>query len=355
MHLATQLKSCSDKVYDLLRNFFSQETVNADQVDTHLTRSVELLADFCLRGGKAISPFLLMEAYQIGGGKKTSALLPVMGSVELHHKYLLALDDIADQDDERYGGPTLEYMYRQEIPASQNFEHRARSLAMLDSAYLNALSKKLLFSASFPKKSLLACHQIMTEEMLAHTLAGWKIHYYQNVAPIATVTPDEFIKGLELVTARYKFNGPFKIGLELAGNQSPQILTSLTSYGNAIGTAFQIHDDILGLFGDPHLTGKPIGNDVREGKKTLLILHAYEKASSSEKKFLDSMVGNHNITVDQIDQVRQIVSNTGSLTKSKTMAKKLIEKGIRSLDVLPTSASKDILIELANFVISRQK
>lgn len=355
MDFKTAFHQQRDAIHAHVEMFFAQERIYTQTVDTHLVHSLDILRDFSLRGGKAISPFLLMLAYKIGGGEDLDSLLPVCGAVELHHKYLLALDDIADRDEKRYGGPTLEYVYRDEVKDKPDSEHRARSLAMLDAAYLNGLSKKLLFQSAFHPKDLISCHQIMMDAMLAETLAGWKIHYYQNVEPLNNVTTKDFIKGLELVTARYKFDGPFRIGLILAGDTNQLHTTALKKYAQCIGTAFQIHDDILGLFGDTEKTGKPVGNDIREGKKTLLVQIAYERAGRDDKEFLNSFIGNNKIVNKDLERVQDIVTSSGSLIYSQELEKQMATEGIRALNALPDSSEKELLRQLARYIVTRDK
>lgn len=342
------------EVYAFLGQFFEEQRVQVQAIDLTVVETMNLLAEFVLRGGKAVSPFLTKLAYEIGGGQNPSTILEIEGALELHHKYLLLLDDIVDRDQQRYGGPTLEQAYREKLIGEKNSEHRARSLAMIDGSLLISLSKQLLLQSDYPAEILLECLQIIHQHMSIEALAGWKIHYYQNTQSLAAANPDQFIKGLELVTARYKFMGPFEIGLALASNHNADIHNALARYASCVGTAFQVHDDILGLFGEIDTTGKPVGNDVREGKKTLLLQVAYQRADYSDRSFLESVVGQE-ISPDELERVREIIHRTGSLEYSKQLSSYYIEQGIAALNILPDSRQKQHLIALAHFIISREK
>lgn len=355
MSFANSLTDYSREVHLTLEEFFKTQEVEARKVDNTLVDSLAVLREFSLRGGKAVRSYLVGLAYSMAGGAPNPGLLKVASAIDLHHKHLLILDDIADRDQERYGGPTVEWAYKKQFAKIKDSDHRARTFAMMDGVWLGALSRELLLESGFEPTKLLACIQILNTVMFRDTLAGWQIHGLECDKKIAQVTPEEFTKGLELVTARYTFEGPFKIGLTLAGNQDQKLEASLTKYSQKVGTAFQIHDDILGLFGDSDKTGKPVGNDVREGKKTLLIQYAYAHVDRKQQEFLESVVSNPNISQEEIGKVQEIVKASGALKDSQVIEEKMINQGIEALERLPDSPEKQTLIELAHFVIQRDR
>jgi geranylgeranyl diphosphate synthase, type I len=355
MSFANSLTEYSKEVHLTLEDFFKRQEVQAKEIDTTLVDSLAVLREFSLRGGKAVRPYLVSLAYSMAGGASNPELIKVASAIDLHHKHLLILDDIADRDQERYGGPTVEWAYKKIFSKIKDADHRSRTFAMMDGVWLGALSKELLLESSFEPSKLLDCLKILNTIMFRDTLAGWQIHGLECDKKISQVTPEEFTKGLELVTARYTFEGPFKIGLKLAGNQDLKLESALTEYSQKVGTAFQIHDDILGLFGDSEKTGKPVGNDVREGKKTLLIQYAYTHSERKTQEFLESVVGNAGISPEEINKVQEIVKVSGALEDSVKIEKKMIDEGVRALSSLPDSSEKRILIELAHFVIQRDR
>lgn len=355
MGLAHDLPLYTNDVSRTLVTFFREQHKEAFAIHPTLLESLRQLEIFSLRGGKAIRSYLVKLGYDIAGGKPHVGLVKVAAAIDLHHKHILILDDIADRDEERYGGPTVEYAYHTVFTGNKEKEHRARTFAMLDAVWLGALAKELLLTSHFDAERLLAVIHILDTLMYRDTLAGWQIHALECDASLDNVTIDEFVKGLELVTARYTFEGPLKIGLTLAGNKDKQLETALTTYSQKVGTAFQIHDDILGLFGDTEKTGKSVGNDVREGKKTLLVQVAYEHANEDGKKFLQRTVGDPHLTHDDILRVQTIVNTTGSLAHSQDLEKVMVSQGVKALDILPNSPEKNTLVELAHFIIAREK
>ncbi len=348
------LASSSAQTYAAIQKYLEEKLVEAEAIDPLLAQSVRLLTHFSLRGGKAIRPFVASLAYELAGGKPHEGLSKALASIELHHKHILILDDIADRDEERYGGPTLEYAYREVMEKLSDRDHKAASFAMLDSVLLGSYSKELLVESAFSSEQLLACIHILDTIMYRDTLAGWQIHGMQCTQPLRTSTQEEFIKGLRLVTASYTFEGPFRIGLILAGNTDSKLEEALRLYADNVGTAFQIQDDILGLFGDTQKTGKPVGNDVREGKKTLLLQVAYERGSSEERDVLDRACGQP-ISTDMLRKVQEIVNATGSHDYSVQCAQEYCDKGIQALQDIPDSQAKQHLLDLAAYIINREK
>lgn len=354
MALRDQLAQSQQAIESVLREFFASQESTAKEIHSSLYDSVVQLETFSLRGGKSVRSFLTLTAAKLAGLQESKELYQACASVELHHKHILILDDIADRDETRYGGPTLEHAYYAVFGEDADGKHRALSFAMLDGVLLGALSKELLLSTSFPPHVMVDCIQLFDTVMYRDTLAGWQIHGLQCIQPLSQSSEDLFIKGLLLVTARYTFTGPLLFGLTLAQSSDPTLRQAIVDYGETVGTAFQMQDDILGLFGDPKVTGKPVGNDVREGKKTLLVQYAYHHTSTENQAFLEQRLGKP-LTPTDLAKVQTIVRDAGGLDYAKGLATDYVEKGIQALQVLPESESKTTLIELAHYIISRQK
>ncbi len=352
MDFKAALASTSGDVETNLRSFFQEQHALASEVDVHIAQSVKLLEEFSLRGGKYIRPFLVRLGAELAGGSFTDCL-DIASAVELHHKHILILDDISDRDETRYGGPTLEYRYIELFGNTKNDKHRALSFAMLDAVFLGSLSRELLFTSPVSPEVTKKCLQILGRTMFRDTLAGWQIHGLQANQPLSMAKEDEFVKGLLLVTAKYTFEGPLCIGLTIAGNSDTKLEESLQTYARSVGTAFQIQDDILGLFGKTEETGKPVGNDVREGKKTLLLQYAYKQSSASDQEFLERVCGSQ-LTSSDLERVQEIVTATGSLKYSQDLAKDFVKKGISAITHLASSPAKQHLLDLAHYIIDRK-
>jgi len=158
----------------------------------------------------------------------------------------------------------------------------------------------------------------------------------------------------QLKTVPYTFDGPVRMGAILAGADN-KMLEKLSAYTVPLGTAFQIQDDILGMFGDEEKVGKPVTSDLTEGKKTLLIIDALESADEKQKETILVNLGNVRTTYKGLQAVRKAIVDTGALQKSKDIAEKLAKESMDSLSKIRLKPEgKDFLFNIAEFMIKRE-
>jgi geranylgeranyl diphosphate synthase type I len=132
-------------------------------------------------------------------------------------------------------------------------------------------------------------------------------------------------------------------------------LDQLSEYGLPLGEAFQVRDDVLGVFGDPEVTGKPAGDDLREGKRTLLIALSFDNASEQEAEVLARGLGNHDLTPADVDTMREIIVNTGALSRAEAVISHRTEQALEALALAEiTEQARDALSQLA-FAATRRK
>jgi len=128
---------------------------------------------------------------------------------------------------------------------------------------------------------------------------------------------------------------------------------ALSNFTSRCGTAFQLQDDILGIVGDEKQLGKPIGSDIREGKRTTIIYYAFRNASAQQKDILLSILGNHRATESEINQATELLIRLEGVCETKRMAQRIIEEARDELNDLPESTYKDLLLAWADFMIAR--
>jgi geranylgeranyl diphosphate synthase type I len=163
----------------------------------------------------------------------------------------------------------------------------------------------------------------------------------------------DVMKMYEYKTARYTFEGPLHLGAILGGADKA-VLDGFSKYSLPVGIAFQIQDDILGVFGVEKKVGKDVGADVREGKQTLLVVRAKEKANRSQLKIINSILGKQDITTKDLLQFQSVLRETGSLQYAKDLAAELIQKGQKALIEAPVdSECKSFLGDIAEYMIQR--
>jgi len=187
------------------------------------------------------------------------------------------------------------------------------------------------------------------ERIMEYTGYGQLIDVYSSMLP--EFGEKDLLLLHEYKTANYTIYGPLALGAILAGAE-PE---ALRDFAIPIGIAFQLQDDILGLFGDEKKIGKPVTSDLAEGKKTLLIIKALENANDEDRKEILEALGNPAVTIEQLMRVREIVERTGSLEYSRSMAEKLVNDGIAALEkiAVPNKIYRDILVGMAEYMIRR--
>ena len=343
----TQIKEC-------LASFFEKKIAEAARISPH-TRQVAVGAkEYTLRGGKRLRPIFCIYGYKCLREGNLEAIIETSIALELMQSYLLIHDDIMDEDELRRGKETFHVLCKdlceRQFGPNKSLKF-GESIAIVTGDLLEAYGEDILakspFKSEYIKKALAAYAEIIEN-------VG-----YGQILDITTerkgsFTQDEILMIHKLKTASYTIEGPLHIGALLAGADDAD-LKILSDYGIPLGLAFQIQDDILGLFGSEERTGKPVGSDIREGKKTLLILHALERCSENEKEQILNAVGNEQVTAEEIETVRAIVRRTGSLDYSKQLVEKMIDKAVHAMKNSEFRIeAKEFLVNIAAFIGNRE-
>ena len=276
------------------------------------------LRDYVLRGGKRLRGALVLLGHDAGGGTREAALDPSLG-VELLHAYLLIHDDFMDQDDVRRGGPTLH--------RALGGDHLGASLALLCGSLCEAWAYDLLGAAA-----------PMAARTVQHVIAGQMADLRAPVG--GELSPAEILEVQRAKTGTYTFELPLHLGAALAGGPHT-LLDALSAYARPLGVAFQIADDLLGTFGAPEVTGKPNASDLREGKRTLLVARALERATPADAARLRAQLGKPDADVEEL---REILRRSGAEASARADAERLCDDALRALDSpsLPERVADDL-------------
>ncbi|OGV97589.1 hypothetical protein A2W24_06120 [Microgenomates group bacterium RBG_16_45_19] len=314
------------------------------------------LGQYCLRGGKWHRPTLVRLAVQLMQVKLTPAMMRASVAVELMHRYLLCHDDLIDQDLKRHGGPTLEQVYRQRqvtLYGNRTESTYALGVAMVGGDLLNALTQLAVLESGLKPELAVAFLKGLNQE-LVETAAGWIMETELKQKPLLRVSLDQVRQTMLLVSAHYSFLWPLRLGQILGGVKEGEWLPALETYGRHIGLAFQITDDLLAIVGEEKTTGKPVGSDLREGKKTLLTQYAYQQANFRQKTYLQQSL-NTFINNERLQNIREILTTTGAITYAKHEALKQAQLGIKAIESMSNGddEAKRKLIWLGKFVAQR--
>lgn len=285
---------------------------------------IETYKDITMRGAKRLRAALAYYAYEMLGGKKSKEALKMGVVLELVHAYLLILDDFMDQSKTRRHGPAAHVIfsnyYKEHKFSGGDSDHFGASIAVTIGAMGFHMAMQLLNSLDFDCSQLVKLSANLNEKI--EITAQGQILDVVNAAA-KNSSENEVMKMLEWKTGVYTFENPLQSGAIMAG-ATDSTLAKLSEYGIPAGIAFQIQDDILGVFGNSESTGKPVVDDLKEGKYTLLIHKTLEMSSKSQKEELLQMLGSGNITEKDLEVAKQIMVETGALDYARNKAHELI-------------------------------
>jgi geranylgeranyl diphosphate synthase, type I len=313
------LASFRDKLDRVLAAWLAEkrdEAVAAGSPETlDLIEGVGLLAT---QGGKRLRPALVYYTYRACGGTSDEEALPLALSTELLHTYLLIHDDIMDHAETRRGLPAAHVRFRDEHQARHlhgDPVDYGQSVAILLGDLAQSWAVDLAMGAAVGRsgsRELARCFSAMCQEVIG----GQFLELL--VAQRRTASEEELLRVLRLKSGRYTAERPIQLGALLA-KAPAEALAPLSRYGTAVGEAFQLQDDLLGMFGDPNVTGKPVDADLREGKFTFLIHHAQAAATPEQRQTLDAALGNPAATAGQIEDAVRVLEETGAHTAVAAM------------------------------------
>jgi len=293
------------------------------------------------RGGKRLRPAFCYWGYVAAGGVADAAgVIDVAASLDLVHLSALVHDDLIDDSDTRRGGPAAHrffesYHERQNWPGEA--EKFGRSAAILLGDILFAWSVAMVEQADLPGERVRRARPYL-DAMRSEVLAGQFLDLMHQTKPSDR---DGLLRDAGLVmdfkTAKYTVARPVQVGaaLGLAGEET---LEGLGLFGTHVGHAFQMRDDLLGIFGDPAVTGKPAGDDLREGKKTVVVGYALQQAGPSEAEDLAAMLGDPGLTEPDIARARAILTESGAVESTERAIVTEASAGMRYLNRLDLTA-----------------
>ncbi len=304
--------------------------------------------------GKMVRGGLVYAAYSLAHKPYDKTCLKIAAAMEIVHTALVIHDDIMDGDGMRRGEPTMYKQYQSiaEQNACSHPDQVGTSLGICAGDVAIFLSFNLL--SSLPHSHTKLGQQIITTFSKELTRVGFAQmqDVFAGAVPRSTSVAD-IIKLYLYKTARYTFSLPLMLG-GMAAGMKPGTIKKLEKLGEHLGIIFQIKDDELGMWGDEQKIGKPIGSDIREGKKTLYHYFLFTLASPSERAALDLLFGNGNITKDELLYVHNLINTYGIAKKINHYLKKEVSAAQKIISVLPFKIEqKKVLLELLAFNLNR--
>ena len=287
-----------------------------------------------VNGGKRLRPYMVIRSCQILGGKSSTAMIAA-SAVEMVHNFTLVHDDIMDNDEMRHGVPTVHKKFGMPIAILAGDVLFSKAFQIISESKLSPNANAHLIS-----RLAKACVDVCEGQLLDIKMADEK----------RIPTEAEYITMIGKKTAAL-FDVSCAMGAICATNK-PKDISNLSTFGRNLGIAFQITDDLIGVMGDPKVTKKPVGNDLREGKKSLPILMAIKLAKGNEKKIILKAFGNSKISKKDLNMAVEVIRSLGIEEKVRNQALKYAEKSEKSLTKYKGTAKVE-LVALLDFVVKR--
>lgn len=292
---------------------------------------INLFLDMLERGGKRIRGGLVMAGYEMCGGTDRGMIVQAARAIEMLQAYILIIDDIQDRSSLRRGKPTIHKLvesYHRKQKLKGDPAHAGMSLALMAAISGAHIAQTVLANLDANPELKIKVLSI-TNRTMAITAHGQTLDIMNEL--VDTPTQEDIERVLEWKTALYTVINPLQVGMVLAGAECEET-TAISQYGHYAGKAFQITDDILGIFGDEKDLGKTPGDDIREGKGTLLVLYTLQHAAAEDKMFLRQCLGNQNLSDEDFERCRQIIKSSGALDYARRLAADNLEQAIKALD-----------------------
>ena len=299
-------------------------------------------AAFCYWGHRAVEPALADE----------DALVRACASLELLHASALVHDDFMDASDTRRGRPATHRQFEGEHRSARwrgDPGQYGAAAAILLGDLLLSWSDELLRRCGLPFAQVAPALEVF-DRCRSEVIAGQFLDVSVQARGRADV--DTAMTVLRYKSAKYSIERPLHIGAALAG-ASPSTMAELTAVGLPLGEAFQLRDDLLGVFGDPATTGKPAGDDLIEGKRTVLVALALDAASPADAALLDRSLGT-SLSVDQVSELRRIIDSSGAHAQVEAVIGSLADHAVAALDKATIDdRAREVLRELASAATQR--
>ncbi len=342
------------KIDTEIRKYFDDAIKETEKIDRNAAGSLRQAKKIIMAGGKRARAAFMYYGYVAAGGNDIKKILKTSISIELTHLFLLIHDDIIDQDEKRHGMTTIHTYYDElgkRFFKNKDSKHFGESMAIIIGDMVGALGSQVIFESGFDAKLIVKALNKL-QRIISMTVIGESEDIRIENKGKATTT--EILKMYEYKTAKYTIEGPLHLGAILGG-ANEKFLDCLSRYAIPAGIAFQIQDDVLGIFGNEEKLGKPVGSDVRQGKQTILIAEAFKKSNVQQKKILKETLGKKNLSIDELENFRKIIIETGSLKYARNLSYKFVNQGKKAIEKADINEdAKDFLFGIADYMVKRE-
>jgi geranylgeranyl diphosphate synthase, type I len=345
-------------VTDQLRDYLRGRRNDAAYISDDYSEMTAALEEFVLRGGKRLRPAFAYWGWRAvapPGQRAEHDVLLLFAALELLHACALVHDDIIDASATRRGLPTVHRIFADRHRV-QNWQGSSEQFGMSVAILLGDLSLSwaddIVASADLPLDAHRRVQRVWAD-IRTEVLGGQYLDIVAEASGAETVASALTVNTYK--TASYTVSRPLQLGAAAAADR-PEVQAVFHEAGTGLGVAFQMRDDVLGVFGDPAVTGKPSGDDLRSGKRTVLLAEALERADASDPlaaKLLRSSIGT-DLTETQVRELREVIESVGALAAVESRIELLTGQALALLHAAPIdTTAKAGLAELARLASNR--
>lgn len=343
-------------VTEQLREYLGERRRDAAYIGADYAVMIEALEEFVLRGGKRLRPAFAYWGWRaVAGSEPRPEVLRLFSALELLHACALVHDDVIDASATRRGLPTVHRIFA-ERHRSNGWQGSAEQFGLSAAILLGDLSlvwaDDIVATTDIGVDAHLRVQQVWAA-IRTEVLGGQYLDIFAEASGAESVASALTVNIYK--TASYTISRPLQLGAAAAAD-CPEILSAFHELGTGLGVAFQLRDDVLGVFGDPAVTGKPSGDDLRSGKRTVLLAEAVELAEKHDPaaaKLLRTSIGT-DLTDAQVKEVCRVIESVGALAAVEGRIDTLTQQALGILEAAPIDAqAKTGLTELARLAANR--
>lgn len=344
MDFTSYFPQTAKKINQQLEQFYKQWLKESQAVHPKIEEFVKLCIE-ANKDGKRLRGMMVDLGFRLSPSEYREEVMKAGAAFEVFQTAILAHDDMMDKSITRRGKPTIFHQLGEDHYAA------SQTVCLGDVGFFQTFI--ILSELDFPSERKTVAIRFFARHILA-TALGQMLDIEFSMKEKSRSEEDALLIAY-LKTSTYTFIAPLILGASLGGADK-SYLKKLEAFGSPLGVAFQIQDDILGIFGDEKTIGKSVTSDVEEGKNTALITKAYEKADPNQKKILDRYYGQGTITLEHLLLVKQVFIETGALDYAKSMAVQYGDKAKKMIpELTQDSQLQNLLSEMADYIIARNK
>jgi geranylgeranyl diphosphate synthase type I len=342
-----------ERVDAALRDFVVKATPALDDIGDELLPLTEVATNFVLGGGKRLRPAFCYWGARSAGAPDSDALVSAAASLELLQACALVHDDVIDRSAIRRGRPSAHErfaaLHRAEAWNGDPDAFGAAAAILLGDLFL-VWSEEMLVASGVGEPALTRARPTY-DSMRAELMAGQYLDVVEQARGGGSVA--RALRVARFKAAKYTVERPLHLGAAIAGAR-PEVFDAFSEYGLPLGEAFQLRDDLLGVFGDPGVTGKPAGDDLREGKRTVLVELAMQASAPAAREILQQRIGDPQLDDAGVEEVRDLVTSSGAAAEVEVLISKRVGAAVAALgavDIDPTA--REALTDLASAATRR--